>query len=75
MNEFKIIFVLSPEYSPNDIVNLKRTFSLEGVFVGHDRLTKETVEKITKLVGVNKDSVGFCLTVNKKKRIEKVYLF
>ena len=71
----KIIFVLSSGYSQNDTSNLIRAFSLKGTFIHSDKVIEKVKEKILKKINSEKNSTGFCLMVNGKKKIEKFYLF
>lgn len=66
--EFKLIFVPSREYSQNDIVNLKRTFSLEGEFIKSDSFVEKTKEEIIKLAKLSKSGVGFRDVVEKLRQ-------
>jgi hypothetical protein len=74
-SEYEIIFVISSKYTQNDISNLKRAFSLKGIFVESNESTENFKEKILKLTKSNEKGVGFCLTVNNSKKIKKAYLF
>lgn len=74
LGAYELVFIVPSDYTENDLSNFKRAFSVDGVFIRSDNITRRMEDSLRRAYKV-KQGTGLCATISPKGIVRGLYAF